>query len=190
MCRVCAACSAASWVRHRLCSVDLASDHGRASVFRAVHGMRSGDLRTSFAWATPGDRLATGEGKNYLHRRCFGCVSCGFPEGGTRCRALYRARDAPVHRRGRHPARSRPREVLRHPNPGVSEGPGGGFWGLQGRPERSSRASGDRQASSPAPRERSVGGEKALGTPRGGSRGGVIVDRGPPEGWRHRIRSS
>jgi hypothetical protein len=46
-------------VLHRLCSVDLASDHGRASVFRPVHGMRSACASVISACGSPGLRLET-----------------------------------------------------------------------------------------------------------------------------------
>ena len=142
------------------------------------------------SWRRRGDRDAARKEKV----SCTGCVSRVFRVGLGRAGGLSgrprRAPDAPLRRRRRRSARCRPRQVPHHPDPGVSEGPGGGCWGVQGRPERSTTPSSPPWRSWPTPRERAVGGKEGLGDPSGGSRGGVLVDRGPPGGWRHRIRPS
>ena len=187
---MCAASSAASWVRHPPNRVDVARDHRRASVCRAVHGMRIGDHRRWFvlasAWRPARDR----EGKNLLPWLCFACVQCGFGEGWVASSALGQAPDALLGRLRLRVARCRPPEVPLPPDPGVSEGPGRGFWGVQGRPEGVSTAAWAPWTSWMAPPQRPGGGKKAFGNGRGGSRGVFIGDPRPQGGWGTRIRPS
>ena len=177
-------------VGHRPCSVDVARDHARASVFRVVHRMCTGDvgMRRVAAYGEPPGGCK--EGKTLPRRLCFAMCAVGIRRVAVPSMGVCLHGDARVGERPRPRGRSRLWELPLEPDPGGSEGSGGGCVGLRGPPNRSHGSSSAPQVGSTPPAQGPVGRTRSFLDVVQAPQGGGCPRSAVPGGWEHRIRTS